>query len=339
MGTSRLAKVFGCALAIGAAALAAQPALAECKIAQIAEFAVDSRGNQPVIDGQINGQPIKVLIDTGAVVTLIWRDAAGRLGLPLTNASQADFYGVGGATQARTVEVNDLRLGRFDHGRIRLWVAGERPLDRRDVALVLGQDFLSQVDVEFDLPDNVIRLLQPKDCQIGQLPYWAKSYSQADLQSLDLNDLHLTTVVKLNGKPLLATLDTGAPTSVVTLEAAATAGLTPASAGVTPMETQGGVGANRVASWIGVFESLVLGDETIRNPKLRIADLFRYSKTGEGASRIPVQIMGSSTMLIGADFFRSHRVLVSPSRHVMVFTYSGGPVFQAIGPEGGSAAK
>ena len=32
-------------------------------------------------------------------------------------------------------------------------------------------------------------------------------------------------------------------------------------------------------------------------------------------------------MLLGADFFRSHRVLVSHSQHKMYFTYVGGPVF------------
>ena len=44
----------------------APAAIAECKILQIAELAVGVAGNWPVMDGQINDQPIKILVDTGA---------------------------------------------------------------------------------------------------------------------------------------------------------------------------------------------------------------------------------------------------------------------------------
>jgi hypothetical protein len=39
-------------------------------------------------------------------------------------------------------------------------------------------------------------------------------------------------------------------------------------------------------------------------------------------------------MLLGADFLRSHRVLVSHSQRKIYFTYVGGPIFQtARAPE------
>jgi hypothetical protein len=34
-------------------------------------------------------------------------------------------------------------------------------------------------------------------------------------------------------------------------------------------------------------------------------------------------------MLLGADFFVSHRIYVSNAQHKMYFTYNGGPVFSA----------
>ena len=37
-------------------------------------------------------------------------------------------------------------------------------------------------------------------------------------------------------------------------------------------------------------------------------------------------------MLLGADFLRAHRVLVSHSQRKMYFTYLGGPVFAAPRP-------
>jgi hypothetical protein len=36
-------------------------------------------------------------------------------------------------------------------------------------------------------------------------------------------------------------------------------------------------------------------------------------------------------MLLGADFLRSHRVLIAASQHLLYFTYSGGPVFEVVG--------
>jgi hypothetical protein len=35
-------------------------------------------------------------------------------------------------------------------------------------------------------------------------------------------------------------------------------------------------------------------------------------------------------MLVGCDFFLSHRILVLAKEHTMVFTYNGGPVFQLV---------
>ena len=37
-------------------------------------------------------------------------------------------------------------------------------------------------------------------------------------------------------------------------------------------------------------------------------------------------------MLLGADFLRSHRVLVANSQRKLYFTYSGGPVFGGAAP-------
>jgi hypothetical protein len=35
-------------------------------------------------------------------------------------------------------------------------------------------------------------------------------------------------------------------------------------------------------------------------------------------------------MLIGSDFFLSHRILVLAKEHTLLFTYNGGPVFQLV---------
>ncbi len=50
---------------------------------------------------------------------------------------------------------------------------GEHDLDR-PYAFLLGYDFFDQVDVEFDLANNAVRMFQPRDCDGVSLAYWAK---------------------------------------------------------------------------------------------------------------------------------------------------------------------
>jgi len=65
-------------------------------------------------------------------------------------------------------------------------------------------------------------------------------------------------------------------------------------------------------SYIASFASFKIGDsEEIKNAKLRIADIG----------------LDNADMLLGADFFVSHRVFVANKEHVLFLTYNGGPVF------------
>jgi hypothetical protein len=88
-----------------------------------------------------------------------------------------------------------------------------------------------------------------------------------------------------------------------------------------------GIGAKAVKLYAAVFPTLTLGDETIRNARLRIADLFSMNTQIRTGSRIATQVMDEPDMLLGADFFLSHRVYVARSQNKVYFSYSGGPVF------------
>jgi hypothetical protein len=81
--------------------------------------------------------------------------------------------------------------------------------------------------------------------------------------------------------------------------------------------------------WLGPFDSLVIGNETINHPYIPFGDLYKaetYTSTG---SRLAKNVSQEQPMLLGADFLRAHRVLVSHSQRKMYFTYLGGPVFAA----------
>lgn len=66
-----------------------------------------------------------------------------------------------------------------------------------------------------------------------------------------------------------------------------------------------------VQSWLAPIENVTIGTEQISHVKMFIEDMD----------------LRDADMLIGADFFLSHRVYVSNALHRMYFTYNGGPVF------------
>src|SRR5207253_1870838 len=180
---------------------------------------------------------------------------------------------------------------------------------------ILGQNVFRISDVEYDLANGVIRMMRPRDCKNAMLAYWAKGtdkpVSGIDIEfSTPLNP-HTRGVAYVNGVKIHVMFDTGASTSYLTLAAAKRAGVTPESPGVVDGGTGSGIGPNSRRSWITPFASFKVGDEEVRNTRLRI---------GEG------NLLGDD-MLVGADFFLSHRIYVSNSQHKLYFTYNGGPVF------------
>jgi tetratricopeptide (TPR) repeat protein len=129
-----------------------------------------------------------------------------------------------------------------------------------------------------------------------------------------IEPLHPHTVGEayLNGEKIRVAFDTGAYTSLLSSRAAARAGIKPDSPGVVDGGMTGGVGRDRVKSYIATFSSFKIGDgEEIKNAKLRFTDMD----------------LEMADMLLGADFFVSHRIFVANKEHRLFLSYNGGPVF------------
>ncbi len=137
--------------------------------------------------------------------------------------------------------------------------------------------------------------------------------------------------MKVNGQPVQAQLDSGAGTTVLNKVDAARLGVTPDTPGVVAVGIGGGMGPKAMQLWNGPFASFTIGNETIRDTTIRFADLWKQMThtTGSRAKQLLDVMPG---MLLGSDFLRSHRVLISHSQHKMYFTYAGGPVFAIDDP-------
>lgn len=313
---------------IGAAlALQAPPAPAACRILQLAALSVSGPGNSPQIDGAINGQKVAILLDSGSYHSWIDGAAARRLGL-VTRDHGGIAFGVGGKVQRLSTDVQHLRLGQVFH-------AEHVTLDVLDtgahgmpsgIALVLGENFFAHYTMEFDLAHRVVRLLRPQHCQPEQLAYWTDAFFMAKTQPFSDYAPHITLQVLINGHPERAWLDSGSQISLISQEAAARAGVRPEKM----RAWLHGVSGMAVHAWIGNFESLALGNETIHNAQLEVADLFGSDRIEQPGSYIAQRDPNVPDVLLGADFLMAHRLVVAPDARRVLFTYNGGRVFQII---------
>src|SRR5262249_21773130 len=178
------------------------------------------------------------------------------------------------------------------------------------------------------LANNAVRLHRPQDCGDVPLAYWSRT--TLDVVKLDVDNVKpsIRVPVKLNGKSLIAELDSGAPRSLVSRLVAAQLGVTPDPPGARADGTSGGIGGGQPDQWIGAFESFIIGGEVIRNPDIAFTDL-QVDLGAETGTHLTTR-REIVDMLLGLDFLRAHRVYVAHSQGKLYFTYSGGPVFSTL---------
>ncbi|MDB5693247.1 MAG: hypothetical protein JWO81_2310 [Alphaproteobacteria bacterium] len=301
---------FRAAMGIAAVLLAPAAAEAACKVEKFADLPVTMDGLRPMVAARINGVDGAFIVDSGAFFSLLSPGMAGAAGLKLERAPEGfRLGGIGGSTSASIAKVKDLMVAGIPVHNIEFFVGGTDT----GTAGLLGQNVLGIGDVEYDLPDGFVRLLRSHDCGGTVLAYWTNggSYSQLRIEPRSVFQPHTIATVSINGTSFRAGFDTGAPTTMMSLEAAARLGLKPDSPGVTAAGFEGGLGRGVSRMWLAPVDAIRIGDEEIRNAHIHFGNLG-----GLGLD-----------MLVGADFFISHRVYVDNSAHRMFFTYTGGEVF------------
>jgi tetratricopeptide (TPR) repeat protein len=285
---------------------------AGCTLAKLTELPVTMTGLRPVVSAKINGTDATFIADSGAFYSLITPNAAAQLGLRVQPLSyELTLYGTGGSSRAMYTAVKRFTLANISLSNAEFAVGGS-DVGAGTVGLI-GQNILRAGDVEYDLANGTIKLWRPKDCGKSELAYWAgdKPYSVIDIEWASFASPHTKGVAYVNGAKITVMFDTGAAQSVLKLRAAERAGITPDSNGVVQAGYSHGLGRRGVQTWVAPFSSFKIGDEEVRNTRLRFGDIS----------------LDTADMLIGADFFLSHRVYVASSQRKLYFTYNGGPVF------------
>jgi predicted aspartyl protease/Tfp pilus assembly protein PilF len=291
-------------------ALAAGSAWSSCKLNAL-EIPVRMVGSRPIATVGLNGTEAPMLVDSGAFFSLLTESTAAQLKLPLRmlpNHMRVDGYT--GAIDASLTRVSQVRFGGAELHNVEFIVGGNEL--GAGILGVLGRNFLSFADTEYDLAHGVVRLVVPKgDCDEVNYAYWAKGAPVNVMplhQALD-HDTALRVDARINDVEVSALLDSGAGQTSLKRSTARRAGVKDEQ--MVPLGRVGGAGAGHAKSWIAPVALVQLGGEKIANNRLEVDD-------ADGTDE---------DMLLGIDYFLSHRIYVSHLQRKVYATWNGGAVF------------
>ena len=278
------------------AACAADPQA--CRVETVADLPLLPHVNITAVPATYQDQKVALLIDTGAFGSTVSRSSAQRFDLrPGGDARYATVEGIGGSASVPIVTVRGLGLGHGRASSLELPVAADfpRPVDGLPVFGLFGADFLSNYDVDVDLPRQHFGLYKATNCDPAMRPF-DPPYLTVPFR---LQDNQITIDVRLNGHAITAILDTGASSTVIDQADAAAAGVTADLLNSDATRHAVGVDTRTVDVRRHRFGSLEVGDERLNN--------FSFDVGG----------LQTGTTLLGRDFLRHNRVLISYGRRTL----------------------
>jgi len=195
----------------------ATPALADCNpltLITSVDLTMDADKTAALVPVTLQGQPKFLLLDTGGAMTVLTPQAADELKLDRIRGN-FKIFNVSGEMSDTFVHTSRV-LGRLTAKDIVFVIQpGSEPLgDDSRIAGVLAPDILQHYDVDIDYGAGKLNLLSPDHCE-GKVIYW-KTDTVAVVPMHLMDSGHIQIQVELDGKPVLAILDTGAYNTTLT---------------------------------------------------------------------------------------------------------------------------
>jgi predicted aspartyl protease len=283
--------------------LAARAGTAACATRPIGSIAVSIRNLRPLVTASANGKSLTLLLDTGAQRTLLTPAAAGRIA---ARAPRVEFPGemrsIAATMKTREVELQEFSIGGMDLPARRIHVY--HPPAPFNVDGLLGIDILEQFDLDLDLFRGRVFVYAPRSCDTPG-PDWPREFEA--IRAVGYPGAHLQFTAHLNGRGVVAVLDTGAQRTTITARAAERIGLSGAALTDDRPIIVRGAAAEQVPSRIYKFSHLKIGDLAIFEPEIVVANVN----------------LGPADLVFGMDFLRTHRVWISHGARQIFFSRPG----------------
>ncbi len=227
------------------------------------------------LPAMIDGRPVSLLVDTGSDNGMLTKAGAARLGLRRNPGRRVVLQGTGGdGPSAAVAAYPNLQVGGLllPGGSLPVGVLPGMPVLSPSIAGLIGADLLSRYDVELDLPRHRIGLWTTTagSAACTGPPGWRPPFDSIPLTRLGDR---MALVVRLDGQPISALLDTGARSRILSTRAAARLGVDANRLGLDPGGVTAGIDLHESVYHWHRFRSLLIGSETFDQPILTVAPL------------------------------------------------------------------
>lgn len=297
LALSRLALATSLALSL----LTMTAAARACDMNELANLPVSFYGRDqlPVIPATIDDHPTMVLLDIGATEATLNKSTLEQMGIRIqsttTNLPGADLL---------TAYASKLMVGAKQS---KGWFP-VADLYAPEIGVQGGTRLLLRTDLEISLADKHVKFFRPSDCRKTSLAYWdPKAYVVPFDAEFGNSEGRPWFKVSINGHQVNAIVSPSAPHSYLDSFAAARMGITPQSPGAVELESVTGWRGEKQPVWLVPTKELTIGNYTMQDFKLRIINLT----------------LSGEMLVLGADFLRTHRVLLSVNQRRMYFSPNG----------------
>jgi Aspartyl protease len=300
-----------------------------CSLVKVTELPLIELGNHYAVMANVAGQPRPMIVDTGAATTLLGAKAVDDLNLKVDHSAPLPKPVLGiGQTSASVIYLNVIApiLGFGDlvfHNRSTVVASLDfGPVPETDAAGILGDDILSDYDVEFDFLDDKLTLYDEFACSDAFLP-WTGAYFALPFEH---RDTKIMVDIFLNGERTPAIVDTGNNVSFVSRMASALWGSLAHEMKKTRMRSTSPFnGGTSLPNQRYQFDEIRIGDDIFRDEYMKV---------------IQVQLPGASANL-GLDFWKHRKLWISyPNDLIFVSGMNAHPVLAyPVKPGTSSVAK
>jgi predicted aspartyl protease len=285
---------------------------AVCPLIRETTMPVETHRNMLFVHVTIDGQPVKLLVDTGAEKTLLTEETVERLHLPRDYTHATRTYGIGDATAAWDALLPhgmvlggvDFPVDRVTVGRFGITAVGGHAADG-----LLGADILLAYDLDLDLPQGQLSLYRARRQCPDAAPPWPQPY--VNVAGVAARRDRLMVPFELDGVSGLAIVDTGAQISSISERLAARMGVGDGAMSDDRTVLAHGAAPNQIAVRVHRFRELRVGPAVMEAPSLPVVPMTS----------------GMGDALVGADFLKGRRTWISYSTHrIFVTPLEPGPL-------------
>lgn len=307
------------AIALVASAVTPASAADTCRLQEVTSVAVSATADgRLLLDGAVNGEAVKLMLDTGAPRTLLEPDFVKSRNLPWKDDDRIKGYGLTGKSLSGFARINTLTLGHLQFGTqsVAFGSAGDVA---GNPAGIVANDELEAYDIEIDPAAGRLNLFSSDHCP-GKVVYWANTYSRLPL--------YLTTRyqpeihVNVDGQTLLARIDTGMANSTMRLAVARRLfGVEPDAKATTQVS---GVDGVKLDSFSHKFGNLTLDGVTLRNTEMQVADIDVARDAINTGTHLQ-RAVDQPDMYIGMSLLSKLHMFISYSEPAVYFTLADEP--------------